>query len=220
MGDLDHIDKSYQEYFNQLNPKYQKFVIYRGRGLTLENAWVGAGLTKRNAKANANSWLDNHPDAKELIKMLKTNAQLKSLSDENSVLSKEILENSKKGLTAIQIAKTKTGEEAESLNFYINVVRGKITSTEKTKTTDKDGNVSIKEVIKEPTITEKMKAREKIDQLLGIANFDTALGQVDLPNGMQITIVDVSNKEMKNDTTNIIDAEVNEEMEVDDDGVM
>lgn len=219
MGDLDFIDKSYQEYFNNLNPKYQKFVIYRGRGLTLENAWIGAGLIKKNAKGNASSWLKNNPDAKELIKRIQTNNQLKSLGDSNSVLSKEILENSQKGLTAIEIAKSKTGEEAASLNFYIDVVRGKVTSKETTKTTDDSGKITVKEVVKEPTISEKMKAREKIDQLLGIATFSDKLGQVDLPNGMQITIVDVSNKEMKKDESNVLDAEIEEE-ELEDDGFM
>ncbi len=221
IDDLENIDNAYKEYFNSIrNPKYQKFILYRGRGMTLENAWVGAGLIDKNAKSNASSWLKNNPNAKELIKMLQTQNQLKSLSDENSMLSKEIMANSKKGLTALEIAKTKTGEEAESMNFYINVIRGGITSKETTTTTDSNGNVTTKEVVKEPTITEKMKAREKLDQILGIDSIADKLGKVDLPNGMQITIVDVSNKEMKEESNQVMNAEVVEEMEVDDDGVV
>lgn len=217
MNDLDNISESYKKYFNGLNPKYQKFIIYRGRGLTLENAWVGAGMVKKNARANASSWLKNNPDGQELIKMLQTNNQLKSLNNVDSPISKEILDNSQKGLTALQIAKTKTGEEAVSLNFYLDVVRGKIKTTEKTTTTDSEGKQVVKVVEKEPSIQERMKAREKIDQLLGIATFEDKLGQVDLPNGMQITIVDVSNKEMKEESNKIMDAEVVEDMESEED---
>lgn len=216
MNDLDNISESYKKYFNGLNPKYQKFIIYRGRGLTLENAWVGAGMVKKNARGNASSWLKNNPDAQELVKMLQTSNQLKSLNNVDSPISKEILDNSQKGLTALQIAKTKTGEEAVSLNFYLDVVRGKIKTTEKTTTTDSEGKQVVKVVEKEPSIQERMKAREKIDQLLGIATFEDKLGQVDLPNGMQITIVDVSNKEMKEESNKIMDAEVVEDLEEED----
>lgn len=217
MNDLDNISEPYKQYFNGLNVKYQKFIIYRGRGLTLENAWVGAGMIKKNARANASSWLKNNPDAQELVKMLQTNNQLKALSNSDSPISKEILDNSQKGLTALQIAKTKTGEEAVSLNFYLDVVRGKIKTTEKTTTTDSEGKQVVKVVEKEPSIQERMKAREKIDQLLGIANYEDKLGQVDLPNGMQITIVDVSNKEMKDESVKVMDAEVVEDMEEEED---
>jgi hypothetical protein len=216
MNDLDNLNDSYKQYFNTLMPKYQKFIIYRGRGITLEKAWTSAGLYARsqtNAKASASSWLKNNPDAKELIKQLQTQAQLKQLNDVSSPLCKEIMTNAEKSLTALDIVKTKKGEDANSMMFYINVMNGAITAKEKTTTTDSEGNEVVKVVEKEPTISERMKAREKLDQMLGISQ--TADMQIELPNNMKITFVDTSDKGAVRDDHDIIDVECEEGNEVD-----
>lgn len=211
MNDLDNLNESYKQYFNNLLPKYQKFIIYRGRGITLEKAWTTAGLyakSQSNAKASASSWLKNNPDAKELIKQLQTQAQLKQLNDSNSPLCKDIMQNAEKSMNALDIVKTKTGEDANSMMFYINVMNGSIVSKEKTTTTDSEGNEVVKIVEKEPTISERMKAREKLDQMLGISQ--TPDMTIDLPNNMKITFVDTSDKGQVRDDHDYIDVEAEE----------
>jgi hypothetical protein len=97
--------------------------------------------------------------------------------------------------------------------FYINVMNGAITAKEKTTTTDSEGNEVVKVVEKEPTISERMKAREKLDQMLGISQ--TADMQIELPNNMKITFVDTSDKGAVRDDHDIIDVECEEDNEVD-----
>lgn len=222
-GKYAFLSESWRQFYNQLDIKTRRFVDYRGQGFTLANSWKNAGYLIKGstdkaketfAKTNASSYLKNHPEVAELIKMIQTNTRLKQLNDNNSALSQEILSNADKAKSALEIAREKTGEEATQLLFYVNIANGSTIVKETTTTTDAEGNKVVKVVEKEPSITDRIKAREKVDQILGIDSINKMVGQVELANGIQITVVDTSNKELLEDEKDIIDVEVENESEV------
>lgn len=217
VGKYSFLSENWRQFYNSLDIKTRRFVDYRGQGFTLANSWKNAGYLIRGtsdkaketyAKTNASSYLKNHPDVAELIKMIQTNARLMQLNDSKSALSQEILANSEKSKSALEIAKEKTGEEATQLLFYLGIANGSTIVKETTTTTDSEGKEIKKVVEKEPSIADRMKAREKIDQILGIDSVNKMVGQVELANGIQVTIVDTSNKELLEDEKDIIDADI------------
>jgi hypothetical protein len=147
---------------------------------------------------------------------LQTRAKLNGLGKENSVISKEIANNALQGRTVLDIIASKKGEEANQLQFYADVISGNIKQHKKTTTTDKETG---KEVVKveeiEPSISERLKAREKLDSLLGIDDVSKVIGEVEVNKDITIKIVDTTAPKELVDDSPIIDAETIEETEVD-----
>jgi hypothetical protein len=198
------------------NIKQQLYTKFRGVGLAMEVAWEKAGFPKKNARQNASSFEKNHPLIKDIIKTLQTRAKLNGLGKENSVISKEIANNALQGRTVLDIIASKKGEEANQLQFYADVISGNIKQHKKTTTTDKETG---KEVVKveeiEPSISERLKAREKLDSLLGIDDVSKVIGEVEVNKDITIKIVDTTAPKELVDDSPIIDAETIEETEVD-----
>lgn len=197
-GKYAYLPQELREFYIALKPdKMKLFVDYRGQGFTLERAWIESGHSPKNARANASTYLKNHPEVADLIKQIQTHNRLLQLNDPNSPLCKEIMNNVEKSKTALDIAHDRVGEDANEIMFYINIQNGNMKSTERTTIKDADGNVvNVKVVEKEPTIADRMKAREKLSEILGMSSIRNQSVQVEEPEDIQITIIDPSNKEL------------------------
>jgi hypothetical protein len=116
----------------------------------------------------------------------------------------------------LDIIASKKGEEANQLQFYADVITGNIKQHKKTTTTDKETG---KEVVKveeiEPSISERLKAREKLDSLLGIDDVSKVIGEVEVNKDITIKIVDTTAPKELVDDSPIIDAETIEETDID-----
>jgi phage terminase small subunit len=224
-GKYAYLDKDLRTYYMTLGLKYRKFIDYRGQGFTLENSWISAGFNSKNAKSLASQFVHKNPSVEELIKQIQTHNRLMQLNDPESTLSKEIMNNAKKAKTALDYIKEAKGEEAVSLKFYQDVINGRVKQTKKTTTTDKEGNQVTKVEEIEPSITERMKAREKLDLRIGIDGIaNKAVGEVEFSQGLKITIFDPSDKALKEESLEAIHYNENEDAidaeyeEVEDDG--
>ena len=192
--------------------KQRLYVKYRGIGKTMEEAWDKAGFPKTNARQNASSFEKNHPLSKNLIKELQARAKLSGLGKENSVISKEIANNALQGRTVLDIISQKKGEEARQLQFYVDVINGNIKQKKKTTTTDKDGNQITKIEEIEPSVSERMKAREKMDSLLGIDDVKNVIGEVEVNKDITIKIVDTTApKDLMEEQPVVLDMDETEE---------
>ena len=219
-GKYAYLDEELRTYYmGHLTLKQRKFVDYRGQGFSLENSWISAGFQSKNAKQLASQFVRKDPTVAELIKQIQTHNRLMQLNDPQSALSQEIMDNSKKAKTALEYIHDAKGEEAVSLKFYLDVINGEIKQKKTTKTTDKNGDTVVKEEIIEPTITERMKAREKLDLRIGIDEMSKAVGQVEFAEGLKITIFDPSDHALKEESlenihyNDAIDAEYEEVQE-------
>ncbi len=218
-GKYAYLPEEMREFYVALKPeKIKIFVDYRGQGFTLEKSWVLSGHSEKQAKANASAYLKNHPQVQELIKQIQTHNRLMQLNDPNSPLCKEIMNNQEKAKTALEIAHDRVGEDASEIMFYVNVQNGNLKSTEKTTIKDADGNVvNVKIVEREPTIADRMKAREKLSEILGMSSIRNQSVQTEEPEDIQITIIDPSNKELlKEQEIDLESGEIHDDNDVDD----
>lgn len=197
--------------FMSYTPKQQLYCKYRGVGFNQEKGWLAAGFAKTNARQNASSFEKNHPLALEIIKAMQVKAKLGGLGKENSVITKEIENNVAKGRTALDIIATKKGEEANQLKFYVDVISGNIKQTKKTTTTDSEGKQVVKVEEIEPSISERLKAREKMDSLLGIDDIKNVMGEVQVNKDITIKIVDTSAPKDLAEEKPVIDMEENDD---------
>ena len=199
-GKYSYLDEKLRTYYMSLDLKHRKFIDFRGQGFTLENSWLSAGFVAKNAKQLASQYVKKNPYVEEIIKQIQTYHRLNSLSDHNSVLSKEIMNNAEKGKTALDYIHESKGEEAVSLKFYQDIINGQIIQKKRTTTIDKDGNKVVKMEEIQPSIAERMKAREALDRKIGIDNMSKAVGQVEFAEGLKITIFDPSDSALKEES--------------------
>lgn len=204
-GKYAYLSQELRTYYMNLPLKQRKFIDYRGQGFTLENSWKSAGFQSTHAKQLASQFVHKNPYVEELIKQIQTHNRLMQLNDPDSTLSKEIMNNAKKAKTALDYIKEAKGEEAVSLKFYQDVINGRVKQTKKTTTTDKEGNSVVKVEEIEPSISERMKAREKLDLRIGIDGVaNKAVGEVEFSQGLKITIFDPSDKALKEESLEAI----------------
>jgi hypothetical protein len=116
----------------------------------------------------------------------------------------------------LDIIASKKGEEANQLQFYADVISGNIKQHKKTTITDIETGKEVVRVYEiEPSISERLKAREKLDSLLGIDDVSKVIGEVEVNKDITIKIVDTTAPKELVDDSPIIDAETIEETEVD-----
>jgi hypothetical protein len=117
----------------------------------------------------------------------------------------------------LDIIASKKGEEANQLQFYADVISGNIKQHKKTTTTDKETG---KEVVKveeiEPSISERLKAREKLDSLLGIDDVTKVIGEVEVNKDITIKIVDTTAPKDVIEQVPVIDVDAEELEETED----
>jgi hypothetical protein len=191
--------------------KQQLYVKYRGLGVVRETAWVKSGFPKTNARQNAQTFEKNHPLSTKIIKVFQTKAKLDGMGKENSVISKEIENNALQGKTVLDVIAQKKGEEARQLQFYVDVIAGNIKQRKKTTTTDKEGNTITKIEEIEPSVSERMKAREKMDTLLGIDDVKNIIGEVEVNKDITIKIVDTTAPKEMLESAPVIDMDETDE---------
>lgn len=195
--------------FQSYSTKQQLYLKYRGVGVSQEQAWKKASLPIKNARQNASAFESNHPLSKEIIKRLQVISKLDGLSDKDSPISKEITNNIARGKDLLQIIGSKEGVEAEQLKFYLDVVNGEIKQKKKTITTDKStGKVTEKVEEIEASVSEKIKAREKLDQILGLDDVQNILGEVEVNKDITIKIVDTTAPKDMLEEVPVMDAEI------------
>ena len=148
---------------------------------------------------------------KQIIEDIANHNKLNQLTDGKGDLQRQInaLSDSAQTRKALKVLENATGEEAMRIKFYTDISSGKTKTIEKTTVKDRDGNIKEERIVeKEPSISDRMVARAKLDAILGITDMASAVGQVQAGQ-ITVTIVDASNKQQKQDKRNevVIDAD-------------
>jgi hypothetical protein len=209
-----YLDKNLLDYYNTLDIRRKKYVDFRGQGYNKAESYKMAGYNAKNYGQAAYNLERNDLNIKQIIEDITNHNKLNQLTDGKGDLQRQInaLSDSAQTRKALKVLENATGEEAMRIKFYTDIAGGKTKTIEKTTIKDRDGNIKEERIVeKEPSISDRMVARAKLDAILGITDMASAVGQVQAGQ-ITVTIVDASNKQQKQDKRNevVIDADFEE----------
>lgn len=187
--------------FNKMNGTAKQYTANRILGFSVIDSIKGAGsMAKDNEslKSTAKSLEKRNPQIREIIEYAQQHNLSSQMLSEKSELSQSL--EAKAQEAQIQALKQATSvmnpQMADSVNFYRRVANGSVKTYKTTEKYDASGKLieRKKEIIDDAET--RMRAREKLDRLLGI-NAIQNLGQVQV-GSISINIVDASKKEEDN----------------------
>lgn len=186
--------------FNKMNNTARQYTVNRILGFSKVDSIKNAGSQAKDRVSlqnTAQSLEERHPEILDIIEYCEQNNFESQLLRETSQFSQEVSKKAKENELAMKqlehASAVMSPNMAESVAFYQRVVNGSIKSYKTTETYDKDGKLIGKkrEIIDD--VDAKMRAREKLDRMLGL-NAIKSLEQVQV-GSICINIVDASKKE-------------------------
>lgn len=177
----------------------QNFIQYCAKGMTKKGAYVAAGYADtKNAGDGAKKLQLRHPIIRELIEAFKGhNKKMDAIYGEGRT-AENINELAKKAVKELPVLPSSSAlvekgidvselsaQQAESFNFYRDIYLGRIQNEKRTIKKDKDGNVTGVIEEKQSTIDQRIRARQKMDEILGIHETLASMGEITMG---QITV--------------------------------
>lgn len=201
------------DYYNTLDIRRKKYIDFRGQGYNKTDSYKMAGYNSKNA-GQASHNLEKTPIINEIITAIQNRNKLNDFAKGEGKLQSQIeaLTTSAQTAKALKVIENATGEEAVRIKFYQDISTGKTKTIEKTTIKDKNGDIKEERIVeKEPSISDRMIARAKLDNLLGITDMPSVIGNVQAGQ-ITVTIVDASNKAQLQDKRNqvVVDADFEE----------
>lgn len=186
-----------QDAYSMLTEKQRRYVDYRGRGFGKTEAYHKAGFTGANLGTAAYLLESRNANVKELIEVLQSSQVPKGL-EYGSEADKKLQEVAERGDNrAIQaIIENADSENAKRIQFYRDVMAGRIRSVKRTVRRNGRGEVIETKIEESSDVDIKMKARKELDKILMLN---------DLP--------DMSNMQVGDITIHIVDATKKDEVD-------
>ena len=198
-----------QTAYEQLNENQRKYIDFRGNGYSKVQAYQMAGYGSNNPSQAAYAMEKANAIILELIEKLQTQKRARELSEQESNLNRQIdalakQEYAEKTLEAIDGA---DGETARRIQFYRDIMNGKIKTVRKTIKKNGMGAIVETKVEELSDIDTRIKARKELDKILGL-NMLPDIDKLQI-GGITVNIVDASKKEELEDDRNkiILDAD-------------
>ena len=213
-----------QEEYDHLKPSRQKYVDFRGEGYSKADAYTMAGYGSNKASQKGYLLERNYPIIAELIKTIqaqnKGKAVAEDFSDSESDINKQInalatREFSDKLQEAIE---QHDPETMQRIQFYRDIMNGKIKTVRKTKKLNALGAVIETKIEETSDIETRIKARKEIDRILGLTNIPD-MGSLQMGD-ITINIVDASKKDELEDSRNTVVLDVDKQEEIDGEDVV
>ena len=190
-----------QDYYERLTLKQRKYCDFRTAGYGKRDAYVRAGYKASDSSAQAAYILEKRDEM--LAGIIETRLREKmstGIYDPNSKISQQI--NSAVSVSdtnaIMEVVENASPAVAEQIQFYRDIVAGKIVGKKKTTMIDKAGIKSYK-IETNDDVRARMDARKQLDKILGINKF-IDIGSVEMGD-ITINIVDTSKKERTADET-------------------
>lgn len=197
----DKLDNELRKAYESLPERQRRYVDYRVAGFGKKDAYIKAGYKAGKNAAQAAYILErNIPQISQVIEAM---AALKFVSDLDKAKGEpmEIID----AKASVAVAQSKAlmerimkmePEEAERLQFYMDVMSGKIKTRKKIKNISEAGIVSYRiEEIEDVKV--KFEARKEIDKILGL-NRLLDIGKI-TAGSVTINIVDASKKDLEDE---------------------
>lgn len=199
-----------QAMYESLNAKQRKYIDWRGQGYSKSQSYQMSGYGANNPSQAAYLMEKNNSVIPELISRLLTNKQANELTVKDSQLNRKIdaiakQESAEKMLEKIDGA---DGETARRIQFYRDIMNGKIKTVRKTTLKDAAGKTKSIKIEEVNDVDIRIKARKELDKILGL----TALPIIDNFSVGQITVnvVDASKKEELEDERNKVNLNIDD----------
>lgn len=197
--------KEQQQQYERLTQRQRLYVDFRGKGNPKKDAYIMAGFNAKVAAQAAYILEKRNTVLADLIACIQNQAKVRELSKEDSDLNTQIdalakQEGVEKALEAIEGA---DGETAKRIQFYRDIINGKIKTVRVTKRYNAMGGLIEKKVVEADDVDTRMKARRELDNILGLTTIpDLSTLQM---GDITIHIVDASKKEELADSRNTVD---------------
>lgn len=191
-----------QEAYEKLNNMQRKYVDFRGQGYNKAQSYQMCGYSSKNPSQSAYLMETKNKVVPELIAKLQANKRARELTEQESALNQQIdalakQEAAEKTLEAIEGA---DGETARRIQFFRDIVNGKIKTVRKTIKKNAMGEIVETKIEEVSDIDTRIKARKELDKVLGL----NTLPDIDKLQigGITVNIVDASKKEELEDDRN------------------
>lgn len=194
-----------QKAYDNLSPRHQLYVDYRGVGYTKAEAYRSAGYSNKNAKMSAYLLERTNQTVKTLVDVLqKRNMAANALAMESGEINFKrrddadadrdhqttalaTQQDAEKILQTLQNADVNT---ADRVKFYRDIVNGKIKTTRETIVYDSAGVQKQRKIEIVDDVTQRINARKELDKILGIGTL-AEMGHISAGQ-ITINIVDAS----------------------------
>lgn len=193
-----------QDAYEKLTVMQRNYVDYRGQGNSKANSYRMAGYKTANAGQAAYLLERNSAILKELIETILANKRVKDISKEDSLINRQIdaLATQEGNEKALEVIEHADGETARRIQFYRDVINGKIRTVKKITKKNAMGATVETRIEETSDVETKMKARKELDRILGLNEIPN-LGSLQMGD-ITINIVDASKQEELEDSRNTI----------------
>ena len=212
--------KEQQEAYEKLAIRQRKYVDFRGQGYSKTIAYKMAGFDGKVAGQAAYLMEKRNAIIAELTDCIINQKKVRDLSVQDSAINQQIdalamQDGAEKMLEVIEGA---DGETARRIQFYRDVMNGKIKTVRKTTRYNAMGEKIETKVEEISDVDTKMKARKELDRILGLNQLpDLDKLQV---GDITINIVDASKQDELADSRNIVDLDPDDMQVIDGEKVL
>lgn len=191
-----------QKAYEGLNERQRKYVDFRGQGYGKAQSYKMSGYGAGNASQAAWIMERDNKVMSDLIERLLANRRAKELTEKESLLNKQVdaLALQDKAEKLLQTIDGADGETARRIQFYRDILNGKIKSYKKTTTKDESGKIKQVKIEEVDDVDVRIKARKELDRILGL-NMLPNIDNLQI-GGITVNIVDASKKEELEDERN------------------
>lgn len=195
--------------YNKLSAKERVYVDNRGRGVGKAESIRRAGYNTTYHNEVARQLEKRKPQIKELYEIIQNSMEgqneLAQVEESNLDVINRVLQSDTK--SAEWALKANDTEISRRISFYNSIINGELKTTKIRQEVDPETGLVVKKYVEEvDSIETRMKAREKLDEILGVNTLKT-LSQFKVKD-ITVKFVDASKPDEVEDARNKIDLNV------------
>ena len=206
--------KEQQKAYDNLPVRQRAYVKFRGQGNNKTQSYSMAGYSGKSLGQAACLLENSSPVIQELIGCLQGVNKLAQLTKPDSEINRQIdaLAMQQSAENMLKVIEGADSETAKTIQFYRDVMNGKIQTEKTIIKKDAEGKVVETRIEKTSDIDSKMKARRELDKILGLTQLPD-LGSLQMGD-ITVNIVDASRIDEKEDERNQIEIKQEDVVEV------
>jgi len=204
-----------QKAYERLNNSQRKYIDFRGKGYSKVQSYQMAGYTTKNPSQSAYMMETQNKVIPELVQKLQAQNKARELTEQESALNRQIdaLAKQEYAERTLQTIDGADGETARRIQFYRDIMNGKIKTVRKTVKKNSMGEILETKIEEVSDIETRIKARKELDKILGL-NILPNVDNLQI-GGITVNIVDASKREELEDSRNTVVLDVDQIQVVD-----
>lgn len=199
-----------QKAYERLNNSQRKYIDFRGKGYNKVQSYQMAGYTTKNPSQSAYMMEAQNKVIPELVQKLQAQNKARELTEQESALNRQIdaLAKQEYAEKTLQTIDGADGETARRIQFYRDIMNGKIKTVRKTVRKNAMGETLETKIEEVSDIETRIKARKELDKILGL-NILPNVDNLQI-GGITVNIVDASKREELEDSRNAVVLDVDQ----------